>query len=64
MIRFKYFKALFLALLPVFLLAQSAKKDFIKLSYAELADLYFNNEGNPKLQIIYNKAYMSKANGK
>lgn len=61
MIYCKYCKILFLLLFTVILSAQNPQKDLTKLSYDELHDLYFNNEGNPKKQIAYTNAYMTKA---
>jgi len=57
----KFQKIWFLLLLPVFLVAQSTKKDLTKMSYDELHHLYFANVGNPKKQILYTNAYMAKA---
>ncbi|OXA93509.1 helix-turn-helix domain-containing protein [Flavobacterium hercynium] len=37
------------------------KKDLKKLSYDDLHDLYFNNVGNPKKQMVYTNMYMAKA---
>jgi AraC-like DNA-binding protein len=54
-------KILFLFLTSFTLLGQSQKKDLTKLSYDALHDLYFENEGNPKKQIPYTNAYMTKA---
>ncbi|WP_337965390.1 helix-turn-helix domain-containing protein [uncultured Flavobacterium sp.] len=54
-------RILLLLLLPVFLVAQSTKKDLTKLSYDELHQLYFKNVGNQKEQIQYTNAYMTKA---
>ncbi|KUJ60376.1 hypothetical protein AR687_18205 [Flavobacteriaceae bacterium CRH] len=54
-------KILFLFLTSFTLLGQSQKKDLTKLSYDALHDLYFQNEGNPKKQISYTNAYMTKA---
>lgn len=61
MISCKLKKTIFLLLLPLFLGAQAIKKDLTKLSYDELHDLYFDNVGNPKKQILYTNAYMTKA---
>lgn len=61
MISSKFSKSLLFILLPVFLVAQVIKRDFTKLSYDELHDLYFDNVGNPKKQIVYTNAYMTKA---
>lgn len=58
---YNFFKTLLLFLFPVFLLAQVTKKDLTKMSYNELHDLYFDNVGNPKKQILYTNAYMTKA---
>lgn len=54
-------KTLVLFLLPFFVFAQITKNDLTKLSYAELYDLYSNSIGNPKKQILYTNAYMTKA---
>lgn len=61
MICYKFLKTIILLFIPVLLCAQTNKKDLVKLSYDELHDLYFNNEGNPKRQITYTNAYMTKA---
>lgn len=61
MITYKFLKTLLLILLPVFLVAQAINKDLAKLSYDELHDLYFDNVGYPKKQILYTNAYMTKA---
>ncbi|MDR6763865.1 AraC-like DNA-binding protein [Flavobacterium sp. 2755] len=61
MTHLKWNKILFLFLTSFTLLGQSQKKDLTKLSYDALHDLYFNNEGNPKKQITYTNAYMTKA---
>jgi AraC-like DNA-binding protein len=61
MIYCKYCKILFLLLFTILLSAQSSQKDLIKLSYDKLHDLYFDNVGNPKKQILYTNAYMTKA---
>lgn len=61
MIYCKYCKILFLLLFTIFLSAQSSQKDLTKLSYDELHDLYFDNVGYPKKQILYTNAYMTKA---
>ncbi|UWY30096.1 AraC family transcriptional regulator [Flavobacterium sp. TR2] len=57
----KFLRALFLLLVSYLLTAQAAKRDLTKLSYDELHDLYFDNVGNPKKQILYTNAYMAKA---
>jgi AraC-like DNA-binding protein len=54
-------KILFLFLTSFTISGQSQKKDLTKLSYDTLHDLYFHNEGNPKKQITYTNAYMTKA---
>lgn len=61
MILFKLFKILFLWLIPFFLGAQTSKNDLTELSYKKLGKLYFDNENNPKKQIIYTNAYMARA---
>lgn len=61
MILFKLFKILFLSLIPFFLGAQTSKNDLTELSYKKLGKLYFDNENNPKKQIIYTNAYMARA---
>ena len=61
MITYNFIKRIFLLLLPVFLVAQGIKKDLTKLSYDQLHGLYFKNIGNPKKQIPYTNAYMTKA---
>ncbi|UPZ17007.1 helix-turn-helix domain-containing protein [Flavobacterium humidisoli] len=61
MILHKLIKILYSLLLPIFVVAQSPQKDLSTLSYDQLHDLYFDNAGNPKKQILYTKAYMTKA---
>ncbi|MHC0447620.1 helix-turn-helix domain-containing protein [Flavobacterium sp. 3-218] len=61
MILHKLIKILYFLLLPIFVVAQTPKKDLKALSYDQLHDLYFKNVGNPKKQIIYTNAYMAKA---
>ncbi|MEO8237975.1 MAG: helix-turn-helix domain-containing protein [Flavobacterium sp.] len=61
MIYCKYCKILFLLLFTILLSAQSSQKDLTKLSYDDLHDLYFDNVGYPKKQILYTNAYMTKA---
>nr|WP_294922610.1 helix-turn-helix domain-containing protein [uncultured Flavobacterium sp.] len=61
MILFKYQKTLIVLLSPILLMAQKTTKDLTKLSYDKLHDLYFDNVGNPKKQIVYTNAYMTKA---
>ncbi|WP_394773439.1 helix-turn-helix domain-containing protein [Flavobacterium sp.] len=58
---FKLFKILFLSLLPLFVCAQTPERDHTELSYKKLSNLYFDNENNPKKQIIYTNAYMARA---
>ncbi|WP_197276642.1 AraC family transcriptional regulator [Flavobacterium sp. KJJ] len=47
--------------LSLSVLGQNKTKDLTKLTYNELHDLYFDNENNPKKQILYTNAYMAKA---
>jgi len=61
MIPHKLIKILYFLLLPIFVVAQTPKKDLTTLSYDQLHDLYFKNVGNPKKQILYTNAYMAKA---
>ncbi|MCD9576284.1 helix-turn-helix domain-containing protein [Flavobacterium soyae] len=61
MISYKLLRTVILLFIPLLLNAQTKEKDFTKLSYDELHDLYFDNVGNPKKQILYTKAYMTKA---
>ncbi|MBS7254034.1 helix-turn-helix domain-containing protein [Flavobacterium branchiicola] len=61
MINDRLTKVLLILLFPVFLFAQIDKNDLKKLSYDDLHDLYFNNIGNQKKQILYTNAYMAKA---
>lgn len=57
----KFLRNLFLLLFPIFLIGQVTKNDLTKLSYDGLHNLYFDNAGNPKKQIVYTNAYMAKA---
>lgn len=59
--QFLWSKPFFLFLLPIVLISQSPKKDFTKLSYDDLKNLYFDNENNNSKQIEYAKAYLTKA---
>lgn len=62
MIPLKYIGICFLLLfLSSKATAQNKAPDLSKLSYDELYDLYFENENNPQIQIVYNNAYMAKA---
>lgn len=58
----KFQKIWFLLLLPVFLVAQSTKKDLTKMSYKELKELFKNEEKDEDKQLIYARTYLNKAN--
>lgn len=58
---FLWSKTFFLFLLPIALFAQFPKKDFTKLSYDDLKELYFDNEKNQTKQTEYANAYLAKA---
>jgi len=58
---FLWSKTFFLFLLPIALFAQFPKKDFTKLSYDDLKELYFDNEKNHTKQTEYANAYLAKA---
>jgi len=62
MIFYKFRKALFLLLFPIFLLAQPLKKNLINLSYEELKESFKNNEQDKNKQLLYANAYLAKAN--
>lgn len=51
-----------LFLLPIIVLGQTQKKDYTKLSYDELHQLYFANEKDKKVQKECAQAYLAKAN--
>jgi len=61
MISCKFLKTISLVLFPLILNAQIAQKDLTNLSYDQLHQLYFDNVGNQKKQILYTNAYMIKA---
>ncbi|MEA9413546.1 AraC family transcriptional regulator [Flavobacterium sp. PL02] len=50
-----------LFLLPIIVLGQTPKKEYAKLSYDELRDLYFANEKNKTVQEQCAQAYLAKA---
>ncbi|WP_409417727.1 helix-turn-helix domain-containing protein [Flavobacterium sp. PS2] len=51
-----------LFLLPIIVLGQTPKKEYAKLSYDELHDLYFANEKDKIVQQQCAQAYLAKAN--
>ncbi|AYN05874.1 helix-turn-helix domain-containing protein [Flavobacterium sp. 140616W15] len=55
-------RTVLLLLLPIICLGQTQKKDYTKLSYDELHDLYFDNEKDQTKQLEYAQAYLAKAN--
>lgn len=59
---FRFLKILFLLVFPVFLLAQTPKKNHTDFSYDQLKEFFKNNEGNQKKQLVYANAYLIKAN--
>jgi AraC-like DNA-binding protein len=59
--QFLWSKTFFLFLLPIVLIAQSPTKNFAKLSYDDLKNLYFDNENKNSKQIEYAEAYLAKA---
>lgn len=62
MTRSEFRQTLLLLFFCTTLLAQTPKKNLIKLSYTELKELYMNNEQDKKLQLDCANAYLSKAN--
>ncbi|MRX69338.1 AraC-type DNA-binding protein [Flavobacterium resistens] len=57
----KLFNFSLVLLFPFLSFSQTSQKDLTKLSYKELNNLYFDNENNPKKQILFTNAYMAKA---
>jgi hypothetical protein len=59
--QFLWSKTFFLFLFPIILIAQSPRKEFAKLSYDDLKNLYFDNKNKNSKQIEYAEAYLAKA---
>jgi AraC-like DNA-binding protein len=61
MLRLFWKKSLMLFLFPIFLFAQTQKKDLKQLPYETLKKFFWDNERNPKQQLVYADAYLLKA---
>jgi AraC-like DNA-binding protein len=63
MFRLFWNKILILFLFPLFLFAQVQKKDLKQLPYDTIKKFFWDNEGNPKQQLVYANAFLLKAKG-
>ncbi|CAA9198937.1 helix-turn-helix domain-containing protein [Flavobacterium collinsii] len=61
MIFYKHYNIVLLLLFSTFLSAQNFKKNLVKLSYKELKESFWNNEGNKNEQFEYANTYLNKA---